>query len=141
MPTPYVKPDLDNNLMPHHMENNDDHDHMKPKNEPKMILTTPKGDTTDGDDSDPDEDDGNRGDGRGLRPNERPNSTQDRDLIDDTIDNLDEYKKRLGINGLMRVFNGKPTFSRNWEENLDCFINIFNTLSTMCELTNKEKVK
>ena len=47
----------------------------------------------------------------------------------------------LGITGLMRAFVGKPTFSGNWDEDLDNCLNIFNTLAVMCEVTEHEKLK
>ena len=41
----------------------------------------------------------------------------------------------------MKAFQGKPTFSGSWEEDLDNCINIFNTLATMCEVTDADKLK
>ena len=42
-------------------------------------------------------------------------------------------RNRLGMNGLMRAFIGKPTFGGSWDEDLDNCIGIFDTLSLMCE--------
>lgn len=38
-------------------------------------------------------------------------------------------------------FVGKPTTSGSWDEGLDNCINIFETLSAMCEVTLAEKLK
>lgn len=50
-------------------------------------------------------------------------------------------KKILVINDLIRAFNGKPTFSGSWEEDLDCCLNFYDTLSAMCEMIAEEKLK
>lgn len=41
----------------------------------------------------------------------------------------------------MKAFHGKPMFAGTWEEDLENVISVFNTLSTVCELSQEEKLK
>lgn len=50
-------------------------------------------------------------------------------------------EESLGLNILMRAFVGKDKFVGNWEENLYTFISIFETMNTMCEVDDDEKLK
>lgn len=47
----------------------------------------------------------------------------------------------LGIQGLMKSFAGKKTFSGFWEEDLDSIVSVFDTMGSMCEVGDKDKLK
>lgn len=46
-------------------------------------------------------------------------------------------KKKLVNYGVMGVYVGKPKCSDLWEEDLENFDKVFNTLSNMCEITEE----
>lgn len=101
----------------------------------------PDGGPPDGDDGDSSGEDNysgrrrqnnRRGEG-GLRPENSERSKPDSDQ--------NGWQRGLGISGLMKAFVGKPTFSGSWEEDLDNCINVFNTLSSMSEISSEEKLK
>lgn len=50
-------------------------------------------------------------------------------------------KRRWGMTGLMRAFSNKVSFTGNWDEDLDNTICILETISTMCEVTDEEKLR
>lgn len=47
----------------------------------------------------------------------------------------------LGVNGIMKAFIGQDKFSGKYEEDLDAVLNIFETLSRMCDATPEEMRK
>lgn len=124
----------------HHLYHPEDDDHYPPdlkptKSEPRRFPRSRK--PPDDDDEDSSGSDERKGGWRskgGLRP--KIPGKDDADAMDPWED-----KKRLGINGLMRALIGKPSFSGSWEEDLDNCICVFDTLSTMCEMTETEKLK
>ena len=73
---------------------------------------------------------------KGLRP--EPPDPHGQSI--ETIKSHDD-RRSLGINGLMKAFQGKQTFSGCWEEDLDNCINVYNTLALMCEVTPQDKMK
>lgn len=98
-------------------------------------AATKDGDATPPDDSDSSEtssDDGKK---------DIPRRTQERAAIQ--TDNRTQRGERnsLGINGLMKAYNGKTTFAGGWDEDLDNCLDIFFTLANMCELTDAERLK
>lgn len=50
-------------------------------------------------------------------------------------------KRVLGINGMMKTFPSKDSFSGSWEEDLDNSINVFDTFSIKSELTPPDRFK
>ena len=108
----------------------------------KSAVRMPSGGPPDDDDDDDDSDDdpnkdrSNTGDGGGLKSN-----PQDTYIQNSSVGKQYDERRGLGINGLMRAFQGKQTFSGSWEEDLDCCINIFNTLAVMCEVSMEDKLK
>lgn len=51
------------------------------------------------------------------------------------------YNKGLGMNGLIRAFVGKPTFSGAYDEELEGIISVFETLARMCDISEDEKLR
>lgn len=68
-----------------------------------------------------------------------PNGLRPEDPTAATNENGSSRQHGLGISGLMKAYHGKPMFTGHWEEDLDGCLNVFNTLSAMCEITPKQK--
>lgn len=101
-------------------------------------------DDDDGDDDDDGEDDKHR---QGLFGHNKgfPSKGKDPDARLEGTDNSSRDdpaygQKGLGTNGLMKAFYEKPTFSGIWEENFENVINVYNTLSSMSDVTPGEKL-
>lgn len=41
----------------------------------------------------------------------------------------------------MKAYYGKPIFSGGWDEGIDNFLGVYNTMTKMCEMTDEEKLK
>lgn len=105
----------------------------------KITHCIPKGDP----DEDPSEDDDDEKPRKQYDGNEgRSSDSRYPKEEGSRNDHAAEYDKRgLGINGMIKAFSSKETFSGAWEEDLDNSINIFETLAIMCELNEEEKLK
>lgn len=41
----------------------------------------------------------------------------------------------------MKAYHGKPVFSGHWEEDLDGYVNIVNTMATIFEVSAQDKLR
>lgn len=108
-------------------EEHESHNQEYSSHKPKKDGSEPK------EDSSKDREDENR---EGTAQS-RPMTTQ---RSDDT-EGIGERANQLRISGLMNAYIGQPTFSGSWEEDLDSSITVFNTMSNMCRVSERDKLQ